>query len=163
MNSLGNLLLGKHPWMDGLTRAQVRQICGHAHEVRLAAGQVIFSEDEYADRFWLIWEGQIAIVLEVPGRGTMLLETLDAGDSVGWSWMFPPYRWRFSAVATTDVRAVEIDGPAIRALFDQDPAMCAAIYRRVSAVAIERLQATRLRLLDIYAAPGGTESDGGAS
>ncbi|HEX6195293.1 MAG TPA: cyclic nucleotide-binding domain-containing protein [Jiangellaceae bacterium] len=162
MNALANLLLGKHPWLAGLMPAQIEKISEHAHEVKLAAGQVIFSEGEYADRLWLIWEGQIAIVLDVPGRGTMLLETLDPGDSVGWSWLFPPYRWRFSAVATTDVRAVEIDGPAIRALCDDDPVLCAAIYRRVSAVAVERLQATRLRLLDMYAAPSVSGPDGGA-
>lgn len=152
MNALANLLLSKHPWLAGMKPAQSRQISEHAREVRLSAGQVIFSEGEYADRFWLIWEGRVAIVLEVPDRGTMLLETLDIGDSVGWSWLFPPFRWRFSAVATTDVRAVEIDGPAVRALCDQDTELCAAIYRRVSMVAVERLQATRLRLLDMYAA-----------
>lgn len=162
MTTLDALLLGKHPWMARLTRDQTRLVGSHAHDVRLTAGQVIFSEGEYADRFWLIWQGQVAIVLEVPGRGTMLLETLGSGDSVGWSWLFPPYRWRFSAVATSDVRAVEIDGPAVRALCDRDPVLCAAIYRRVSAVAVERLQATRLRLLDMYAAPSADGPSGGA-
>ena len=161
MTTLSALLLGKHPWMAGLTPDQAHLLGRHAHEIRLTAGQVIFSEGEYADRFWLIWDGQIAIVLDVPGRGTMLLETLGAGDSVGWSWLFPPYRWRFSAVAITDCRAVEIDGAAVRTLCDQDPALCAAIYRRVSAVAVERLQATRLRLLDMYAVPAENGSSRG--
>jgi hypothetical protein len=48
---------------------------------------------------------------------------------------------------------MEIDGTAVRSACDADPAFCAAIYRRVSATTVERLQATRMRLLDLYGAP----------
>lgn len=153
MNALGNLLLGRHPWLSGASAQQVAQIGRHAHEVRQPNGHVFFAEGEQADRFWLIWEGQVALTLDVLGRGTVLIETLGAGDCLGWSWLFPPYRWRFGAIAVHDTRAVEIDGPSIRALCDSDPQLCAAIHRRVSAIAVDRLQATRLRLLDIYGAP----------
>lgn len=156
MNTLGTMLLGKHPWMAGLTPEQVDLVGRHAHEVRLPPGHVIFAEGEHADRFWLIWEGQVALMLDVPARGTMLIETLGAGDCLGWSWLFPPYRWRFGAVTVRETRAVEIDGPAIRAACDADPALSAAVHRRVSAVTVERLQATRIRLLDLYG-PGPDE------
>jgi CRP/FNR family transcriptional regulator, cyclic AMP receptor protein len=150
VNALGTLLLGKHPWMAGLAVEQVDRIGRHAHEMRLPPGHVIFGEGEHADRFWLIREGQVALTLDVPGRGTMLIENLGPGDCLGWSWLFPPYRWRFGAVTVRETRAIEIDGPGVRAECDEDPALCAAVHRRVSAVAVERLQATRLRLLDLY-------------
>ena len=153
MSPLTTLLLGKHPWMASLPADQVRLIGDHAHEVRFHAGQVIFAEGEHADRFWLIWEGQVALVLDIPARGTVLVETLTAGDCLGWSWLFPPFRWQFGAVAVSETRAVEINGAAVRAACDANPALCAAIYRRVSATTVERLQATRLRMLDLYGAP----------
>jgi CRP-like cAMP-binding protein len=140
--------------MEGMSSQHVEEIGRHAHEVRVATGHVFFAEAEHADRFWLIWEGQVALTLDVPGRGTVLIETLGAGDCLGWSWLFPPYRWRFGAVAVRDTRAVEIDGPSIHDLCESDPRMCAAVHRRVSAVAVDRLQATRLRLLDLYGASG---------
>jgi CRP/FNR family transcriptional regulator, cyclic AMP receptor protein len=153
MNPLGTLLLGKHPWLAGLTPRRIEQVSRFAREVRLPAGQVLFSEGEHADRFWLIWEGRIALTLELPGRGTVLIETLGPGDCLGWSWLFPPYRWRFGAVTVHTARMVEIEGPPVRALCDEDADLSAAIHRRVSAIAVERLQATRLRLLDLYSVP----------
>jgi CRP-like cAMP-binding protein len=153
MTPLTTLMLGKHPWISGIPADQIALIGDHSREVRFHAGQVIFAEGEHADRFWLIWEGQIALVLDIPGRGTVVLETLSAGDCLGWSWLFPPYRWQFGAIAVSDSRAMEIDGTAVRSACDADPALCAAIYRRVSATTVERLQATRMRLLDLYGAP----------
>jgi CRP-like cAMP-binding protein len=160
MSPLTTLLLGKHPWIAGLPTDQVNLIGEHAREVRFHAGQVIFAEGEHADRFWLISEGQVALVLEIPARGTVLVETLTAGDSLGWSWLFPPYRWQFGAVAVSETRAIEIDGVAVRAACEADPSLCAAIYRRVSATTVERLQATRLRLLDLYGTPASRAAHG---
>lgn len=160
MPPLTTLLLTKHPWLAGLPVDQVQLVGEHAREVRLDAGQIIFAEGQVADRFWLIWEGQVALVLEIPARGTVLVETLTAGDCLGWSWLFPPYRWQFGAIAVSKTRAVEIDGTAVRAACDANPGLCAAIYRRVSATTVERLQATRLRLLDLYATPTGQRPHG---
>ena len=155
MNALIALRLAKHPWIAGMSSDEVRLLAEHAEEVRHPARKRIFAEGDPADRFWLIWSGRVALDLAVPGRGTVLIETLSAGDILGWSWLFPPYRWRFGAVAVSEVRAAEISATAIRAHCDADSAFCADIFRRVSVTAVDRLQATRLRLLDLYGTPRG--------
>lgn len=157
MIALSAMLLARHPWLSGMAAEHVALIADHAHEVRLTPEQVVFAEGEPADRFWLIWEGQVALMLDLPGRGTVLIETLSAGDILGWSWLFPPYRWRFGAVSIRDTRAVEVDAAAIRSTCESDPGFCAEIYRRVSAVTVERLHATRLRMLDLYRVPDGVQ------
>jgi CRP-like cAMP-binding protein len=71
------------------------------------------------------------------------------GTVVGWSWLFPPYRWNFSAVAAEATLAIQLDGPGIRRLCAEDPAIGYELTRRFMAVVVERLQATRGRLLEI--------------
>ncbi len=79
-----------------------------------------------------------------------MIETLGPGDVVGWSWLFPPYRWQFDAVALERVAAVALDGACLRAKCDDDTRLGFELTRRFAGVLIDRLQATRLRLLDLY-------------
>ena len=42
---------------------------------------------------------------------------------LGWSWLFPPYRWHFDARALSAVRATAFDGACLREKCDADPAL----------------------------------------
>ena len=86
-------------------------------------------------------------------RGAIVVETLDPGEIVGWSWLFPPYVWHFDARAVDDVRAVAFDGACLRGKCDQDPVLGYALMQRVAHVMYERLQDARMRLLDLYGSP----------
>ena len=86
------------------------------------AGERLFDEGGRADRFWLIEDGSIALDLRVPGRGDQIIETLAAGTVLGWSWLHPPYRWHFGAVARLATTAIEFDAPSVRRRCDADPA-----------------------------------------
>ena len=83
----------------------------------------------------------------------MTIETLDAGESLGWSWLFPPYRWHFDARALDADRArSRSTAPACAAKCEEDHELGYELMRRFAQVIVERLQATRLRLLDVYGA-----------
>ena len=86
----------------------------------------------------------------MPARGPMMIETIEAGEVIGWSWLFEPYRWHFDARALSAVRATAFDGACLRAKCETDPALGYALMSRFAQVLIERLQWTRLRLLDLY-------------
>lgn len=141
------------PFFAGLAPRMLRELCGDARPVRYPQGERIFAEDGEADRFWLIESGSVALDLCVPGRGEQVIETLTAGTVLGWSWLYSPYRWRFGAVARSPVTAVVFDAVAVRGRCDDDPKFGYAMLRRFTPVVTERLHATRLRLLDLYAAP----------
>ncbi|HWS44833.1 MAG TPA: Crp/Fnr family transcriptional regulator, partial [Acidimicrobiia bacterium] len=64
--------------------------------------------------------------------------------------LFPPYRTRFGAVALTTVELLVIDARTLRARLDEDAALGYALLQRFSRVIAERLEATRLQLLDVY-------------
>ncbi len=79
-----------------------------------------------------------------------MIETIEAGEVIGWSWLFPPYRWHFDARALAPVRATRFDGACLRGKCEADPALGYDLMSRFAQVLIERLQWTRLRLLDVY-------------
>ncbi|MCW7986992.1 hypothetical protein XF35_17385 [Streptomyces platensis subsp. clarensis] len=120
-----------------------------AHEVSFPAGTRIFEERGLADRFWIIRTGSVNLDIQVSSGGRTVVDMLGHGDLVGWSWVVPPYTWRMGAEAFTLVRAYEFDATAVRALCEADLVLGLAVTRRVLDVVARRLQATRLRLVDM--------------
>jgi hypothetical protein len=78
-----------------------------------------------------------------------------AGGVVGWSWLVPPHRWFFDGRAVDEVSALVLDGRCLRSKSDENPAMGYELLQQVAHVMYERLQSTRVRLLDLYGAPHG--------
>jgi CRP-like cAMP-binding protein len=143
-------VLAEVPLFEGLAPDAVTLLAGCAANVRFAAGQRLFREGEQADTFFLVRQGRVALELFVPTRGAVVIETIGAREVVGWSWLFPPYRWQFDARAGSLVRATVFDGACVREKCAADPALGYDLMGRFAQVMIERLQATRLRLLDVY-------------
>lgn len=145
--------ISAHPFFAALTDAQLVALSEDAITETFTAGQRLFDEGGIADMFWLIEHGSIALDMRVPGRGDQIVETLGPGTVLGWSWLHPPYRWHFRAVARLATTAIAFDAASVRRRCDADPAFGYAMLRSFTPVITERLQATRLRLLDLYAAP----------
>ena len=145
--------ISAHPFFGVLTDAQLAALAEDAITETFTAGQRLFDEGGIADRFWLIERGNIALDMGIPGRGDQIVETLGPGTVLGWSWLHAPYRWHFGAVARVATTTIAFDAASVRRRCDTDPAFGYAMLRSFTPVITERLQATRLRLLDLYAAP----------
>ncbi|MFB8771570.1 cyclic nucleotide-binding domain-containing protein [Streptomyces broussonetiae] len=125
-----------------------------AREASFASGARLFEEGERADRFWIVRTGTVVLDLSVPGRRPAVIESLGHGELVGWSWHFPPYWWQLGAEALSPVRAWEFDANTVRALCQEDAEFGRAVAAWVGRVAADRLHASRIRLLDLYAPHG---------
>ncbi|MGW3206064.1 cyclic nucleotide-binding domain-containing protein [Streptomyces sp. NPDC001135] len=125
-----------------------------AREVSFEAGARLFEEGRRADRFWIIRTGTVALDLHVPGRRPAVIETLGHGELIGWSWHFPPHIWHLGAEAMSPVRAWEFDAEAVRAMCAEDAEFGRAAACWVGRVVAQRLHASRIRLLDLYAPYG---------
>lgn len=145
-------ILAAHPFVEGMPTASLGRLSEHASLAFWPAGHRLFDEGGSTDRFWLITSGRVALDLRIPGRGDVLVDTLVGGQVLGWSWLFPPNRWHFGATITEPTEAVELDGPAVLRLCE-DPGFGSDLYRRFLQVLVDRLQATRIRLLDLYGSP----------
>ena len=84
-----------------------------------------------------------------PARGAWSIETVGPGHVVGWSWLVPPYRWHFDARALEPVATVAVDGACLRAKAEATPGVRLRPPRPARRMLLERLQATRIRLLDL--------------
>lgn len=143
-------VLASHPFLAGMTREQLERLAPWGHRALFHPGARIFSEGGLADRFWLIREGQVALDTHVPGRGGVVIETLGPSTVLGWSWLFPPYRWHLGATAVAQTLAVEFDAAGVRRICAEDAEIGSELHRRFIQVVVDRLQATRIRLLDLY-------------
>jgi CRP-like cAMP-binding protein len=95
-------------------------------------------------------QGKVALEMPyVPGEGLITIQTLGAGEALGWSWLFPPYQWHFSARAVEPTEAVVFKADALRNKAKENPAFGYDLALRVGGIMLQRLQATRMRLLDI--------------
>ncbi|MGC9664945.1 cyclic nucleotide-binding domain-containing protein [Planosporangium sp. 12N6] len=141
-------LLAAQPFLAGLSEKHLRQLSYAASRAVLPAGGRVFPEGGRADRFWLINRGHVDLVTAVPGRGEVVVETLGPGAVLGWSWLFPPYRWHFGAYAVETTFALRLDAFEVRRLCDADHEVGYQLTRRFMQVVVDRLQATRMRLLD---------------
>ena len=121
-----------------------------ATERRAEADEQLCREGQPATEFFEIRSGVVALEIVVPGRATLLIETLHDGDLLGWSWLYEPHRWQFDARATAPCDLRVYDGACVRAACEADPALGYEFMQRFAAVMVERLQATRLQLLDVY-------------
>jgi CRP/FNR family transcriptional regulator, cyclic AMP receptor protein len=142
--------VGESPVFRGLPAAHLELIAGCGRNTGFEAGEYLFREGEQADTFYLLRHGRVTLETFVPGRGGLTVQTVDEGDVVGWSWLFPPYRWHFDARALDSVRAVAFDGACLRRKCDEDNSLGYELLGRFSPVMLERLQATRMQLLDVY-------------
>ncbi|MFB7667724.1 cyclic nucleotide-binding domain-containing protein [Kitasatospora sp. NPDC056138] len=137
--------------LGGLPQTHRDQLLAIARDRSFPGGERLFDEGGAADRFWLIRSGEVALDLYVPGRPPPVVETVGPGQLLGWSWLFPPYRWHLGAQALAPVDAWEFPADQVRALCTADPELGYRLTLRCAEVIAERLQATRIRLLDLYA------------
>ena len=143
-------LIAEIPALAGLRPEQNELIAGCATNVRATAGEYLFREGQRADVFYAIRHGSLALELHVPARDAVTIETLGAGELVGWSWLFPPHRWEFDGRAREDTALISFDGACLRGKCDADHELGYELMKRFAEIIIARLQATRLRLLDVY-------------
>jgi CRP/FNR family transcriptional regulator, cyclic AMP receptor protein len=135
----------------GLSPHHLLVVAGCARFDRFPAGATILREGQPADRFLVIREGSVALEVSAPGRGATVIQTVGRGDALGWSWLFPPYRWHLDAVAREPVAAVSFDGGCLRAKCDGDHELGYQLMARFGDLMLQRLVATRLQLLDVHA------------
>jgi CRP-like cAMP-binding protein len=146
--------LAAHPFCRGFGARHLARLARHARVVKFAPGRVIFREGARAARLFLIASGLVALEIGKPGRAAIPLQTLGEGEALGFSWFFPPYRWYFSARALQPAEAIVLDAAQLRASARRDARFGYALAQRVGQLALHRLQATRLQLMDLYGGGG---------
>jgi CRP/FNR family cyclic AMP-dependent transcriptional regulator len=143
-------MLAEHPFFQGLEPQYLRLITGCATNVRFDPGQFLFHEGEEANAFYIIRQGAVAVEAFLAGKGSLIVDTYADGDVLGWSWLIPPYNWHLDARATELTRAIALDGKCLREKCEKDKTLGYELLKRFAKIIEQRLEASRLQLLDMY-------------
>jgi len=137
-----------HPFLIGMSAHHIRLLADCAMRSHFETGHVIFREGEAANRFYLIERGKVALESSTLGE-PIRIEEIGGGDLLGWSWLFPPYAWHFTARALEHTSAIFFYGTVLREYCEKDNALGFELFKRMSAVMLRRLQAARQKLLNV--------------
>ena len=143
-------LLREHPFFHELPGSFYSLVSGCARNARFEPGEHIFREGSDAGYFYLLREGQVALELASGEGAVITFQTIGAGEILGASWLVPPFRWTFDARALERTRAIALDAVCVRAKCEQNPELGWDLMKRLAPVLIERMQAARLQMLDVY-------------
>lgn len=144
------LALGESPFFWGMDQRHLHEFATQAVRESFAVGEFIFREGEDAQKFYLIQKGKVTLEVLAPDRGASIVQTISGGDVLGWSWLFPPHRWHFDARAVEPTETLAIDARWLRERIEADHDLGYAMMKRIAQVMVNRLQATRLQLTDVY-------------
>ena len=142
--------LGRHPFLCGLTRDQLALLNDCALPAQFKAGQIIFREGEKAKLFYLIEKGKVVLESKAEFGEPVVIDTIGAGDLLGWSWMFPPHTWHFTARAVEPTKAIFFYGTILRQYCERDHSLGYELLKRMTAVMNRRMQAARTKMLAIH-------------
>ncbi|MEP6937189.1 MAG: cyclic nucleotide-binding domain-containing protein [Chthoniobacterales bacterium] len=136
-----------HPFLVGMSAHHIRLLADCAMRSHFKSGQVIFCEGEIANRFYLSERGKVALESSTLGEPVRIDEIGD-GDLLGWSWLFPPYAWHFTARALENTTAIFFYGTVLREYCEKDHSLGFELFKRLSTVMLRRLQGSRRKLLN---------------
>ncbi len=148
-------LLAEHPVFGSLDSSLLELMSGCGRNEHFDSGAQILREGADADHFYLLRSGRVALEVAIPHRGIIVIETLGPSEILGVSWPFPPYRWAFDAKAIEPTSAISIDAACLRRKCEEDPVLGYQVFSRFAQLMRDRLQATRLQLLDVYGSHAG--------
>ena len=139
----------EHPLFKGVDSASTEWLASCAQAVTYQAGDFLLRTGKPANHLFLIVRGRVSIEAPpVADKGAIIIQTLADGDTVGWSWMLPPYTWNLDARAMEKTEVVAIDADKLRARLETDQAMAAKLYRRFSEVMLHRIHGMRKQLYE---------------
>jgi len=139
-----------HPFLAGMNHAQLALLTDCAMAMRFRKGQVILREGDFANRFYLIETGKVVLESGEGFGDPVVVETIGAGDLLGWSWMFPPYVWHFTGRAVEPTTAIFFYGTILREYCERDHSLGYELFKRITPIMLQRLQRARRRMLSIY-------------
>jgi len=142
-----------HASLRGFQPQDVQRLATIGTEMRFEPDQMIFPQGEKSKNFYLIVSGRVALE-SIAGGQTVPVMTLNEGEDMGWSALFANGLTHFQARAVSLVRVIAFEGNQLRELCEQDTAFGFVVMKSLLEIVTERLDATRMQILDMYETPG---------
>ena len=137
------------PFLEGMNTRDIAILAACACRTHFKENQFILRQGETANRFYLIEDGMVELeaATECVGR-RIVVGSIGSGGVLGWSWLFPPYEWQFTARALSETSAIFFYATVLREYCAADSSLGSELFKRMAAEMVNRLQSARMRLLD---------------
>ena len=114
------------------------------------AGQFLFRQQDEAAKFYLINHGQVAVEIYRHRRGPVTIQTIHAGEALGWLWFDTPYHWHYDARAVQLTRALALDVNSLQQKCEADHELGYALMKRYAHMLAVQFRVALLQLVDMY-------------
>lgn len=138
--------LRRYPHCANTPDDLLREVAMLAQERMFVADERLFEEGNPANYFMFLEEGEIDIVYRLADDREVVVDSLVAGDSLGWSSLLDPYTYSTSGIARQDGVLIEIDGRGLQKLCDDKPAYGYQLLTHVARTLRSRLLASLVQL-----------------
>ena len=137
----------------GLAPDEVDAFLRRCEEKTYKDGNKLFSEQGEATMLYLIVEGGIDLLFEMPQRenADTTIASLKLGETVGWSAIVPPYQYRLSGYCRGNTKLLEIDQETLHVLFQTNYHLAYIFMRNIAVLAGERVDHVQDKLAKVLA------------
>ena len=142
-------VIRRFPLSAGLNPEQLTQLAMAAEELEVEEGQWFFHQDQELHSMYLVLEGHVGIVIELP-RQEVVTTSVGAGEVFGWSGMVPPHETTAGARAMSACRVVRFDCRRVRQAFETDCRFGYIVMERMAQIVRQRMRDLRTEALPAY-------------
>ena len=142
-------LLRRYPFFAGMADEELSWVARITDRATYPAGAVIFKEGEVAESLYVLTDGSVELVYEIPttkGLTTSFVGSIAAGEPFGLSAFNEPYLLTATARAETAVNVLEIPAEELRVLAEDNCHLGYALMKQVARALGERLTFARVQL-----------------
>jgi CRP-like cAMP-binding protein len=145
-------LLRRYPFFGNLSEAQLKSIAMIAEEVFWEKGITVIEENQPADNFFLLLEGDVDLFyraedkLNPKTRRDFHVGEINAGEIFAISALIEPYVYSASVKTVRQSHAIQFDAIELRKLFITDAQLSCMMMTQVAKAAMERLAYARIQL-----------------
>jgi CRP-like cAMP-binding protein len=156
-------IIRRYPFFAGLSNEQIITLAEDTEEKNVKEGYVFFKENDVLKSFYLVLDGTVGIVIEIPDHDVkqtvsdqltgelktkdIVLSTVSSGNIFGFPALIPPHEANACAKAFAPCQVVEFNCTELLKEFDKDCRFGYLMTQRVAQLAVERLRDLRVETL----------------
>ncbi|MBC8040088.1 MAG: SpoIIE family protein phosphatase [Opitutaceae bacterium] len=120
----------------------------HLESVELAASTVLFRQGDPSDCLYFVEQGELAVVLEVPGAGRVPVRRFGPGQCIGEIALYRNETRSATVEALAPSRLWRLTSAQLLVIEKAEPALALAMHRHVAGLLAERLTYSNTELKD---------------
>lgn len=140
--------LQQHPFLRHVSADNILALAEDTHPMVFQPGEWIVRQGRKANHLYLVESGIVELGLLKKGRGQpLVISHIRKGGSLGWSWAFPPFKWKFDARAKTRVEVLALEGRPVMDKCGLYPLLGYEVMKKLAQSLAQRLEGTRHQLV----------------